>query len=170
MRLPKPVVIVLLSALCAEPSMAKDRLLANETLSNNAYLSSPNNLYKFIMQQDGSLVLYRHDGSIRYRMAKYGTHAIMQSDGNFVEYQGTTPLWATNTMCPCPWPFYLRLHDNGDLAIEWISPTGDMGGGVWGIGPDPEPTASKKGVRDLTPPGSPPTSLPNYPVPSSYAY
>lgn len=151
------------------PCSAKDKLLANETLSNNTFISSVNGLYKLIMQQDGSLVMYRHDGSIRYRMAKYGTHAIMQSDGNFVEYNGTTPLWATNTSCPCPWPYFLKIYNNGDLAIEWTSPSGNMGGGAWAIGPDPAPTASKTGVRDLYPPGSPPTSIPNFSMPDSYA-
>lgn len=140
---------------------SKDRLLQGESLSNDQYISSPNGKYRLIMQTDGSLVMYRSDGSVRYRMEKYGTFAIMQHDNNFVEYRGTTALWNTGTSnVSCPYACYLQIHDNGDLGIEWMSPSGNMGGGWWGIGPDPVPAPSPGYPLTVLAPSGPPPSYP----------
>lgn len=50
------------------------------------------------MQSDGTLVMDRSDGSVRYAMAGGGNIAVMQNDGNFVEYDSAwRPLWRTGT-------------------------------------------------------------------------
>ncbi|MBA5640327.1 hypothetical protein H3H37_25020 [Duganella sp. LX20W] len=157
---------VVKSSICC----AKDVLRANEILQNDAFIISPNGIYFLAMQSDGSLVMYRNDGSIRYSMAKHGTVAIMQGDGNFVEYAGTTPLWNSNTANCCPYPAYLQIYDNGDLAINWSNSTGSFSGSVWGIGPDPAPSGTgPSGVDSLVLAGTPPSSVPNPYLPNSYA-
>lgn len=148
---------------------AADRLLAGQILQNDARITSPNGQFNLIMQTDGSLVLYRSDGSVRYRMEKYGSHAVMQSDGNFVQYAGARAIWHTNTwdrsVYPCPWECYLRISDYGDLLIEWEDPNHSTGGGNWNIGADPEYIAVSAGRRypviPVTLPSAPPTIVPN---------
>ena len=136
---------------------AADRLLTYESLANGSFISSPNGKYSLIMQTDGSLVMYRSNGTIRYRMAKHGEYALMQPDGNFVEYYKGTALWASDSFCGCPWPPYLRILDDGDLRIEWRSPSGNMEGGIWGLGPDPlPPGGATTAVQNVTVPGGPP--------------
>lgn len=152
---------------------AADRLLAGQILQNDARITSPNGQFNLIMQTDGSLVLYRSDGSVRYRMEKYGTHAVMQSDGNFVQYAGSRAIWHTNTwdrsIYACPWECFLRISDNGDLAIEWGNSSHSMGGLNWNIGIDPEYAAVSAGQRypvvPVALPGAPPVITPNVSYP-----
>jgi hypothetical protein len=107
--------------------------------------------YKLIMQTDGSLVMYRSDGSVRFRMAKYGWIATMQPDGNFIEYSGgMSPIWSTNT-AGNPGSS-LAIQDDGNLVV--YTPTGVP---VWNIGGDNgwgNPTKTGEVVgRDLLVPG-----------------
>jgi hypothetical protein len=54
------------------------------------------------MQGDGNLVLYDVNNSPRWDSGTWGfpgSFLIMQNDGNLVIYQGSTPLWASNTCC-----------------------------------------------------------------------
>jgi hypothetical protein len=56
--------------------------------------------YFLILQADGNLVLYKNGGSFVWAtntQSKGVSHALMQDDGNFVIYAGTTPVWATRT-------------------------------------------------------------------------
>jgi hypothetical protein len=98
-------------------------------------------------------------------MEKHGTYAIMQSDGNFVEYAGTTALWSTGTYNCCAFsstPPWLRISDNGDLVIELPIPYRP----VWQIGADPEPVYSTASYPMVTvyPPGAGPTGIPALPA------
>lgn len=142
---------------------AGDVLNSNERLENGGYINSPNGRYTLIMQTDGSLVMYRSDGTIRYSMNKKGTWAIMQSDGNFVEYAGPTALWSTGTWNCCNKPGWpaprLRITDDGDLRIESLGPAP-----VWQIGADPTPSgAAVAPIKKVYPSGTPPSSVPALP-------
>lgn len=155
---------ILLSVGIVGATKCADILTANQSLSNGAYISSPNGKYSLIMQTDGSLVMYRNNGSIRYSMEKRGTYAVMQSDGNFVEYAGSTPLWSTGTAGCClpTWPQpYLRITDDGNLRVESLGPAP-----VWQIGPDPEPIYTSTGYPMVLvyPSGTGPSSPPPLPA------
>ena len=97
-------------------TVAADKLSANERLDRGQYLQSPKAAYTLNMQPDGSLVMYRKDGTVRHRMSKHGEFAIMQYDGNFVEYSKfAVPLWDTGTHGnPGAW---LSIQDDGNLVV-----------------------------------------------------
>lgn len=161
-----PILIVALSSF-AGSAIASDRLLPNQSISNNGLITSPNGKYSLIMQSDGSLVMYRADGSVRYRMAKYGKIAIMQTDCNFVEYSSATPdtssaIWSSGTYNQCPALGSLVIHDDGDLSIDWANPEFGMAGSVWGIGADPTPVASVQYPMQQTLPSAPAPSVKPY--------
>jgi hypothetical protein len=150
---------------------AADILKNGEMLINDGYISSPNGKYKLIMQIDGSLVMYRNDGSIRYAMEKRGNYAIMQNDGNFVQYRGaSTPIWDTgtwgNTMASSTTLYRLVITDDGNLLVvqESISPMMVVARTLWEIGPDksPPPTSNPAvyPMEKLSPPGPPPSNVP----------
>jgi hypothetical protein len=145
-----------------------DRLLPGERIQNNQQIISPNGKYKLVMQTDGSLVLYRSvDGSVRYRMEKYGSYAIMQSDGNFVEYNSNNaPLWASNTGGKCD-SCWVQMMDNGDLQVKWENTSGSYGYVAWAIGPDldyPPIDAVEYPMVNDTPAGlAPPLPTPAHP-------
>lgn len=115
------------------------------------------------MQVDGSLVLYRADGSIRYSMDKLGSYAVMQADGNFVEYNSVGgPLWNTGTggRCPCPNPPYVRVYDDGNLTVNYGFPPQAQTGLLWQLGPDPTPNGTANGVSEPVYPGPRPANIP----------
>lgn len=160
--LAKIIHVVLTFLICSSVHAATDRLMTNQTLSNGQFIYSPNGKYSLIMQTDGSLVMYRTtNGSVRHSFAKHGDYAVMQADGNFVEYKGSAPIWNSNSFCGCSWPPFLRITDEGDLRIEWESPIGNMFGGIWDLGKDPMPVGgATTAVQDVTVPGGPPPALP----------
>lgn len=114
-------------------SEAANYLGANQVLQRGEYLESlPLGNYRLPMQSDGSLVMYRKDGTIRYRMAKHGQFAIMQSNGDFVEYSPfAQELWNTGTNVPNS---IVAIQDDGNLVI--YSPNGTP---LWHIGAEPGP-------------------------------
>lgn len=133
-----------LAALSNHHACASDRLLPDASIRDGGRITSPSGKYNLIMQTDGTLVMYRSDGTIRYSMAKYGKFAVMQNDCNFVEYASNIPdsskaIWSSGTWNQCPYPGSLIITDSGDLRIEWSNPSGSMGGCVWAIGTDPTP-------------------------------
>lgn len=135
---------------------AADILNPGESMSNGQYIRSPNGQYTLIMQSDGSLVMYRANGTVRYRMKKHGSHAIMQTDGNFVEYIRGTAIWSTGT--PTSPGYWLKIYDNGDLKVEWNTRSHSMGAVRWSIGADPvgDPSIVSYGMTAVPPPGKPP--------------
>lgn len=167
------LIFCILAFILASPSFAQDRLHPGETLENDRFIQSPNGKYKLIMQADGSLVMYRSDGTIRYSMEKRGYHAVMQEDGNFVQYKFAyrDPLWSTGTggRCPCPNPHYLRIWDDGDLTVTYGMLGQVQYGTLWSLGPDPKPPATGP-VMMYEPvlPGPRPTYMPDPYLPSSY--
>jgi hypothetical protein len=82
-----------------------DKLGPNSKLNPGNYLLSTNGMYRFILQNDGNLVLYREQAPnpAKPRWAsnttgKASIDAVMQNDGNFVIYDANKePLWASNT-------------------------------------------------------------------------
>jgi hypothetical protein len=77
--------------------------------------SRPNGNYAARISSDGSFVIYRSDGSTRFKTTAGGNFAVMQADGNFVLYQdlGNGPLW--NTVTGYGSPNSVTVHDDGDL-------------------------------------------------------
>lgn len=89
--------------------------------------------YSLTMQADGNLVMYRNDGTVRYRFAKNGWFAAMQTDGNFVEYNGMmSPIWNSGTGGH-PGSI-VAVQDDGNLVVY-------SSGGIplWNIGAEPGP-------------------------------
>ncbi len=105
-------------------------------------LNSPSTKFRFVMQEDGNLVLYRRRaGSPRNgpsdpiwasgTVGRQGTRAVMQGDGNFVLYTTAgEPVWASNT-AGNPGSI-LKLQDDGNLVIYsndravWATATNDQ--------------------------------------------
>lgn len=130
---------------------AASTLAPGQILQRGQFLQSNNARYTLNMQSDGSLVMYRNDGAIRYSMAKNGSYAIMQSDGNFVEYSNTnTALWNTGTWGNSG--SWLNVQDDGNLVVYRSNSTP-----IWNIGAEPSPSdPTKVGDvvgRDLAVPG-----------------
>jgi hypothetical protein len=100
--------------------MIPDRLMPGQQLNVNQELLSQNGRVKLIMQADGNLVLYRvDDGVPLWATNTWGTrvtHAVMQTDGNFVLYDdGGKPYWSTGTWGrPGNW---LVLQNDGNLVL-----------------------------------------------------
>ncbi len=99
-----------------------DRLLKGEKLNRGSALTSPNDRYSLVMQDDGNLVIYITGTPIPIWSSR--THgnpsvawAAMQADGNFVIYKSDgTPIWDTNThgANDVAW---LAMQDDGNLVI-----------------------------------------------------
>jgi hypothetical protein len=111
-----------------ENSHSANYLPSNSYLQNDQYIISSNGSYLLIMQADGSLVMYRRDGSIRYRMKKHGRYAYMSGDGNFQQLSsGWQVMWQTRT-AGHPGAT-LAIQDDGNLVV--YSTTGVP---LWNIG------------------------------------
>jgi hypothetical protein len=64
--------------------------------------------------------------------------ARVQTDGNFVVYEGETPLWASNTYGQGTGPYALRMQTNGNLVLYdsneiamWSTDTQGLGSGPY---------------------------------------
>ncbi len=77
----------------------QDTLNANVRLTRNQSLYSADRRYRFVLQDDGNLVLYGPSGRALWANGKFDTaYAVMQSDGNLVCYRSNnTANWASNT-------------------------------------------------------------------------
>ncbi|WEK12542.1 MAG: peptidoglycan DD-metalloendopeptidase family protein [Candidatus Microbacterium phytovorans] len=91
-------------------------LRANQTLTANKSLRSPNGTYRLTMQTDGNLVAYGPSGAIWATGGGDATRAVMQSDGNLVTYNsGGSARWESGS-----WGTggnRLLLQDDGNLVI-----------------------------------------------------
>ncbi|NHZ78458.1 hypothetical protein F2P44_04040 [Massilia sp. CCM 8695] len=150
----KNIVLALGLTLVASSVLAASRMGHYENLQKGQYLQSPGGAYSLMMQTDGSLVMYRRDGTVRYSMGKHGQFAAMQGDGNFVLYSAfTVKLWQTNTAGQGG--MYIEILDDGNLRIM---PLGPVQWPVWEIGAerhDQDPTQAGDIVgRDLDVPGA----------------
>lgn len=98
-----------------------DVLRPNQRLisDNNDSLTSNNGRFRFVMQNDGNLVLYEGNSAL-WATGTDGQDVefcIMQGDGNLVLYlQGSgRPVWASNTD-GSPGSF-LVMQDDGNVVI-----------------------------------------------------
>jgi hypothetical protein len=129
-------------------------LREGETLEFNEYIANgvvaggrdddPANVHPFlVMQADSNLVLHSFNGNLAHpgvivpvwnsnTSATGALRAVMQADGNFVLYNDTSPVWATNT-AGHPGA-HLAIYDNGnyraDVFAIWYA--GDW---IWSSGP-----------------------------------
>jgi hypothetical protein len=101
-------------------------LTSNAQLASGQSVTSPNHTYRLTMQSDGNLVEY--DGATvvwASGTSVAGSFVAMQGDGNLVVYSGTTSKWASNTS---GYPgAYLALSDTGVLSVNASS-----GFAIWG--------------------------------------
>jgi hypothetical protein len=67
-------------------------------------ISQDNSVYLSFQGTDGNVVLYNHSNNavIWSSYKTGGTEFIQQGDGNLVEYNGSTALWASNVNSSCP--------------------------------------------------------------------
>ncbi|HET6919148.1 MAG TPA: fibronectin type III domain-containing protein [Jiangellaceae bacterium] len=79
-----------------EWAVCGDTLAAGQKLDRGQWLMSSDGRYTLHMQTDGNLVAYNSAHRAIWATDRLGTFAIVQWDGNFVEY-GSGALWATNT-------------------------------------------------------------------------
>ena len=99
-----------------------DRLLSNQSIAPNGFITSNNGRYTFVYQGDGNLVLYKNyfDGTQAPLWAsgtngRPGQVCVMQGDGNLVLYDGANPIWSTDTWHdPGSW---LIVQDDGNVVI-----------------------------------------------------
>lgn len=101
-------------------------LPANETLRINDCLSSENQVYYLVLQEDGNLCVYKR--------TEYGNHAFvwgtmthgkggqelrLQSDGNLVLYNSyNSPIWSTETMGYFDAKYYSSRYKPVSLILE----------------------------------------------------
>jgi hypothetical protein len=111
-----------------------DKLSAGATLQPGAYLWSPNKQYMLVMQPaDGNLVIYGPSAAVwAWDTAGHpGARAVMQEDGNFVVYAGSTALRWSSTQTRGA---HLRMQDDSNLVVYdgatalWSRITGLIGG------------------------------------------
>ncbi len=132
-------------------------LTTNQWLVNNGALVSPGGYYAAYLQNDANLVLclaasgapnlarpywsvFQHPTSGQTRSQPSGPpfHAVMQSDGNFVLYDGPDPAhsgppyWATNTSRSQA-QFTAVIQDDGNFVVYNGLP-GSFGSPIWASG------------------------------------
>jgi len=124
----------LLAVMAAIPAAALggDYLYGGTQLNIGQSIRSAQGKYSLVMQADGNLVMYRNDGTVRYRLGSTGWFAAMQTDGNFVEYSGMmAPVFNTETSGH-PGAL-LHIQDDGNLVVysKTFAP-------LWNIGAEPD--------------------------------
>jgi hypothetical protein len=99
------------------PAPPGNTLSVGQTLTPGEFLLSPDGQYELVMQTDGNLVEYQ-GSSVLWASGTggdSGAWATMQADGNFVVYQGSTAVWNAQTE-----GFdggYVSLQDDSNLVV-----------------------------------------------------
>jgi hypothetical protein len=156
-----------ISSICNAANLG-NALGTGYTLWQDDYLMSQNGKYILKMQTDGSLVLYRlSDGKALYSMAKHGQFAVMQTDGNFVEYASNGNwLWATHTNVSTGEKRIALLRDDGSLVISCQLPLVVV---YWSSGADPDVNlGAVRYPMIVTNLGTPPAAPSMGTIPSDY--
>jgi hypothetical protein len=84
----------------ATTNFGSDTLAAGRQLDSQQYLRSSDKRYGLLLQSDGNLVLYNGNAALwsTWTGGTGSTHAVMQSDGNFVVYTaGNSATWQAGT-------------------------------------------------------------------------
>lgn len=115
-----------------------DTLSTGSALTANQALFSSDGTYKFILQGDGNLVIYRSDGQVVWSantQGKGGTRLTMQSDGNLVLYTASgSAVWSTKTSGTAASRLVMQsdgnlvLYSSGGVAV-WATGTNTSSGG-----------------------------------------
>jgi len=96
------------------------RLQAGQELYDGSALVSPSGRYRFVLQNDGNLVLY-WEGQPLWNSGTRGDfpdHLVMQNDGNLVLYQGLNVLWDSKSGGGVrSSAYYLSLQNDGDVNV-----------------------------------------------------
>jgi hypothetical protein len=101
-------------------------LVAGTQLAVNQQITSPNHKYNLVMQSDGNLVEYEGATVIWASGTNTpGSTVTMQNDGNLVIYSVGAAKWATNTSGDPG--AYLALSDTGVLSVNYSG-----GAPAWG--------------------------------------
>jgi len=95
-------------------------LLPGQELQQNQSRWSCDGRFYLVMQTDGNLVLYWNGQGALWSSNTAntaGNRAIMQSDGNFVVYAGSTPLWSSNTNAGPANDRRLAIQTDGNVVV-----------------------------------------------------
>jgi hypothetical protein len=136
--------LLIIVAVTAAPVYARDTLNPGDTLKPGERLTSDNQQYTLVLEQDGNLVLYAGRRAL-WASNTQGQRVqvcTMQSDGNLVlSLRNGQPIWSTNTSDK-PGSF-LILQNDGNLVIYqpypvWASntergPRDERRGRWWGL-------------------------------------
>ncbi|QDC36361.1 hypothetical protein [Sphingobium fuliginis] len=97
-------------------------------LAPGQFIQSGDGRFKLVMQGDGNLVLYQGTQALWVAPGTWGTTntAAFQTDGNFVVYGPSGPLWASGTYAPGA---EIALQNDGNLVIYAMN-----GSAVWASG------------------------------------
>jgi hypothetical protein len=101
--------------------VTKDQLQSNgfSTLLTGNELFSQSKVFKFIVQGDGNVVLYKN-GAAKWATGSRGNNCklVMQGDGNLVLYCNEGVRWASNTnKFASQGPFRFVVQNDGNLVI-----------------------------------------------------
>ncbi|KAK9120579.1 hypothetical protein Syun_018196 [Stephania yunnanensis] len=100
-------------------ALAKDTIYNGESLNAEEYLE--NGPFKFIMQSDCNLVLYRNGDkamwSSKTARKGVGCMAILQDTGNLVILANRGVIWASNAYTATKNPFRLVLQADGNVVV-----------------------------------------------------
>lgn len=101
----------------------KSVLKPGESLAAGQTISSPDKKYVLAMQTDGNLVIYNQQGS-GYTATwwtgtngRIGSFVKMQSDGNFVLFQNSNPIWHSGTYATRMAGANITMQNDGNLVI-----------------------------------------------------
>lgn len=141
MNIYKIVLFALIFSSSSFASAQSDYLYNGQTLNKGQKIVTPSGRFQLVMQTDGNLVMYRPDGSVRYRMGN-GAYAVMQMDGNFVHYKADGNA-VFNTGTNTGTANLLHIQEDGNLVVYTPSYTP-----LWNLGDDPSPNDPKK-VGDI---------------------
>ena len=111
-------VLIIIVAVIATPVFARDTLNPGDTLRPGERLTSDNQQYTLVLEQNGNLVLYAGRRALwaSNTQGQRVQTCIMQSDGNLVLLlRNGQPVWSTNTTDK-PGSF-LVLQNDGNLVI-----------------------------------------------------
>jgi phosphoribosyl-AMP cyclohydrolase len=113
-----------------------NQICCDREIAIGSRITSPNGVYFVIFQNDRNVVLYKKttEGDLSQwhtNTAGHTTRTVMQADGNFVLYEGTKAIWASNTYGNRN--AALVMQDDGNLVIYstdqralWTSNTAEV--------------------------------------------
>jgi hypothetical protein len=111
--------LLLTAAYASGAAAAGDQLIFEDYLFPGQQLVASGCYYRAIMQTDGNFVNY---GGNRSRWASNtanaGGYAVMQTDGNFVIYNwADRAVWSTHTISHSPGASWLSMQSDGNLVM-----------------------------------------------------